>query len=82
MAKYKRTNLGVKDKEVTECCPSSKNIVRFPSFYVRKKLSLDKKSIGKSFEVKAKIKLTGLRQESSQSNDEFNYDFEIINIEF
>ena len=82
MAKYKRTNLGVKDKGATECCASSKNKVRYPSFYVRKKLPLDKTAIGKSFDVKAKIKLTGLNLNSSERSEEFNYDFEIIDIEF
>jgi len=82
MAKYKRTNLGVKDKDIPVCSTTSKNKIRYPSFYVRKKLPLDKKSIGKSFDVKAKIKFTGLSQNSSQRNDEFSYDFDIIDIEF
>ena len=82
MAKYKRTNLGVKDKGVTECCAASKNKVRYPSFYVRKKLPLDKTAIGKTFEVSAKIKLTGLNQSTNEKSDDFDYTFDIINIEF
>lgn len=81
MAKYKRTNLGTKDTEKTVCKPS-KNNTHYPSFYVRKKLSIDKKSIGKTFEVKAKIKLTGLTQNVSENSDNFDYTFDVINIEF
>ena len=81
MAKYKRTNLGTKN-DVTECCSPPKNKMNYPSFYVRKKLPIDKKSIGKTFEVKAKIKLVGLNQSTSENDDSFDYSFDVINIEF
>jgi hypothetical protein len=81
MAKYKRTSLGVKDKLFTEMRPS-KNKVTYPSFYVRKKLPIDKKGIGKTFEVKAKIKLTGLSQNTNEDKDSVDYTFDVIEIEF
>ena len=79
MAKYKRTNLGT--KENYEVSKQPKNKVIYPSFYVRKKLPIDKKSIGKTFEVKAKIKLVGLDQRTNENKDDFDYTFDIINIE-
>lgn len=81
MAKYKRTNLGQKDR-VTEMPRKQPSKVHYPSFYVRKKLPLDKASIGKTFEVKAKIKLTGLDQNTYENRDDLNYTFDVINIEF
>ena len=81
MAKYKRTNLGTKDRCETICKPA-KNKIRYPSFYVNKKLPLDKTKIGKTFEVKAKIKLVGLDQNTSEDRDDLNYNFDVINIEF
>jgi len=81
MAKFKRTNLGTKDRYDVISKPT-KNKIIYPSFYVRKKLPLDKNSIGKTFEVKAKIKLVGLDQNTSESRDDLNYNFDIINIEF
>ena len=81
MAKYKRTNLGTKNECDTACDPA-KNKVNYPSFYVRKKLSLDKESMGKTFEIKAKIKLVGLDQSTNVDGDNFNYTFDVINIEF
>ena len=81
MAKYKRTNLGTKDRCDTVSVPT-KNKVRYPSFYVNKKLPLDKTAIGKSFEVKAKVKLVGLDQNTSENSDDLNYNFDVINIEF
>jgi len=81
MAKYKRTNLGTKERYDAISEPV-KNKVSYPSFYVRKKLSLDKSSIGKTFEVKAKIKLIGLDQNTSEDRDDLNYNFDVINIEF
>jgi len=81
MAKYKRTNLGVKD-EIETVAKSSKNRTMYPSFYVRKKLPLDKTAIGKTFEVKAKVKFTGLNQRTDRNGDDFDYNFNIINIEF
>lgn len=80
MAKYKRTNLGT--KENYEVSKPTKNKVSYPSFYVRKKLPLDKTAIGKTFEVKAKVKLVGLDQNTSENRDDLNYNFDIINIEF
>lgn len=81
MAKYKRTNLGVKDEYET-VAKSPKNKVRYPSFYVRKKLPLDKTEIGKTFEVKAKVKLVGLEQRTNENSDDLDYNFDIINIQF
>jgi hypothetical protein len=81
MAKYKRTNLGTKSEYDTVCTPA-KNKINYPSFYVRKKLPLDKSAIGKTFEVKAKIKLVGLDQNTSEDRDDLNYNFNVINIEF
>lgn len=81
MAKYKRTNLGTKEKYDAVCKPA-KNKISYPSFYVRKKLSLDKTAMGKTFEVKAKIKLVGLDQNTDENGDNFNYTFNVINIEF
>lgn len=81
MSKYKRTNLGVKDEIETSVRPS-KNRINYPSFYVRKKLPLDKASIGKMFEVKAKVKLVGLNQRTNENSDDFDYNFDIINIQF
>ena len=80
MAKLKRTNLGTKQQYDTVSTPSRKTT--YPSFCVTKKLPLDKKEIGKSFEVKAKIKFTGLNQRTDESSDDFDYNFEVINIEF
>ena len=80
MKDLKRTNLGT--KESYEVSKSPKNQTVYPSFYVRKKLPIDKKSIGKTFEVKAKIKLVGLDQRTSEKSDDFDYTFDIINIKF
>ena len=79
MSKYKRTDLGI--KENYEASKPPKNKVVYPSFYVRKKLPIDKKSIGKTFDVRAKIKLVGLDQRTSKNKDDFDYTFDIINIE-
>jgi hypothetical protein len=81
MAKLKRTNLGTKEK-YDAAAPSSKSETVYPRFYVCKKLPLEKNEIGKFFEVKAKIKFTGLNQRTNESSDDFDYNFEIINIEF
>jgi len=80
MAKYKRTNLGT--KENYEVLKQPKNKVMYPNFYIKKKLSLVEKDVGKTFEVKAKIKLTGLNQSTNENKNDFDYSFDIINIEF
>lgn len=82
MAKYKRTNLGYKpSKDVP--VSSTSNEIEYPSFYVRKKLPIGKDAVGKSFDVKAKIKLVGLDQSTqSKGKESLDYRFEVINIAF
>jgi len=81
MTKYKRTNLGTKNRYDAVAKPT-KNKIDYPSFYVRKKLPLDITAIGKSFEVKAKIKFVGLDQNTNENGDDLSYSFDVINIEF
>jgi len=81
--KHKRTNLGKKEGPITEI-KREKNRTHYPSFYVSKKLPMiSKTDIGKTFNVSAKIKLTGMRQDAMGVNKiNYNYDFEIIEIGF
>jgi len=81
--KHKRTNLGEKEEPITET-KRERSKVHYPSFYVRKKLSaISKTDIGKTFNVSAKIKLTGMRQDAMDVNKvNYNYDFDIIEIGF
>jgi len=81
-AKHKRTNLGEKEEPITET-KREKNRIHYPSFCVRKKLPIDKTNIGKTFNVSAKIKLTGMRQDAMDVNKvNYNYDFDVIEIGF
>lgn len=81
MAKYKRINLGRKSEEASEAVVKKK--INYPSFYVyNKKLPLKVSEVGKTFNVSAKIKFTGVTEESREGKESFSYDFEVREITF
>lgn len=81
MAKFKRTNLGYKNEP---CCTVEKkqSSVSYPTFYVQKKLPITKMDVGKTFDAKAKIKCTGLTQRAGEGKNNFDYTFEVRDIQF
>lgn len=79
--KYKRINLGKKEQPIAKQTGTK---TYYPSFYVCKKLPIiSKTDIGKTFNVSAKIKLIGIRQDAMDVNKiNYNYDFDVIEIGF
>lgn len=75
MAKLKRTNLGYKNTPITK-----QSSITYPTFYVQKKLPIVGADVGKSFDIKAKIKCIGFRVGGDKDN--FDYTFEIRDIQF
>ena len=82
MAKYKRINLGHKPEKIIEAV-TEKREISYPTFYVHnKKLPLKGSDIGKTFDISAKIKFIGIREENREGSEEHSYDFEIREITF
>lgn len=81
MAKYKRTNLGFKSK-VETVTKSKEPSISYPTFYVRNKLPITAKDVGKTFDVQAKIKCVGLDQRIGEDKNNLDYTFEIREIQF
>jgi len=78
---YKRINLGVKPKPIKNVEVKGPSIT-YPRFYIHDiKLPLTGKDVGKTFDITAKIKLTGVREENRGNGTELNYDFEIQNMQ-
>ena len=80
MARLKRTNLGYKNEPPVEIKKQSS--ISYPTFYTQKKLPVTKTDVGKTFDVKAKIKFVGLDQRTGEGKDNFDYRFEIRDIQF
>lgn len=55
----------------------------YPSIYIENKdLSFEDGDVGKTFDAKVKIKLTGLRTQNREGSDKKTFDFEVRKIEF
>lgn len=77
MAKLKRINLKIKKQKEAQISE-----VNYPSLYIfDKDLPLDEKEIGDIFNIKAKIRFTGMHKRSSVNDKHVDYDFEIMEIE-
>jgi hypothetical protein len=78
---YKKINLGRKIEEDMPVKVEKKRI-SYPSFYVsRKRLPLKGEDVGKTFDISAKIKLVGIREENRNGKESFSYDFEMQEIQ-
>lgn len=81
MSKYKRISLGTKYRK--DQVEISKKTVSYPTLYIsNKKLPLKSSDVGKTFDVSAKMKFTGIREENRGGKEEFSYDFEVREITF
>jgi len=79
---FKKINLGYNLKPIEEVS-SKKRKTMYPSMFIsHKKLPLSGEDVGKSFNCQITVDLVGIREETKNEENKYNYDFEIKNIVF
>lgn len=69
--------------EPPELSPRKDNKLYYPNMYINEtKLPMEPGDVGKTFEATVKLKVTGVNQNHNMSGSNFNYDFEVHEIEF